>query len=214
MADLNAWEQTRPSDDDSRPGVWYRRDLGPLILQCGTARWGGGYIWAAFRGIARLTDWETGYDTLDDAMTDAENFAVSREAVEDFPSYSHSMVERYCPHCVPVSSGRYPEVFSHEYARVHQEEIQVAVLARLQDVAVDGLVERISRARLGRAIGELDPNLRPTQICVTLATALLQELGYVVNIENFASATSRMRAPNSYQLTTLGLTWMGGPLKR
>ena len=146
-------------------------------------------------------------------MMDAEKFAAKWEAEENFPSYSHSMVERYCPLCVPVSSARYPEVFFHEDARVHKEEIQVAVLARLQDVAVDGLVERISRAQLGRAIGELDPDLRPTQICVTLATAQLQELGYVVKIENFASATSRMRAPNSYQLTALGLTWMGGPLQ-
>ena len=116
MADLSAWEQTRPGGEDSRPGVWYRRDLGVLVLQCGTARWGGGYIWAAFSDRARQTDWETGYDTLDDAMTDAEKFAVKREAEENFPSYSHSMVERYCSLCVPVASGQYPEVFSHEDA--------------------------------------------------------------------------------------------------
>ena len=168
MADLNAWEQTRLSDEDSRPGVWYRQDFGELTLQCGSARWGDGYIWAAFNGRVRLTDWETGYDTMDDAMTDAEKFAVKWEAKENFPSYSHAMVERYCPFCVPVSSGRYPEVFSNEDARVHREAIQVAVLARLQDVAVDGLVESISRAQLGRAIGELDPDLRPTQICMSL----------------------------------------------
>ena len=146
-------------------------------------------------------------------MTDAEKFAVKWDAEENFPTYSHSMVERYCPLCMPVASGRYPEVFSNEDARVHQEEMQVAVIARLQDVAVDGLVERITRAQLGRAIGELDPDLRPTQTCMSLATAQLQERGYVMKIENFASATSRMRAPNSYQLTTLGLTWMGGPLQ-
>ena len=211
MADLNAWEQTRPSDEDSRPSVWYRRNLGALVLQCGTAHWGGGYIWAAFNDRVRLTDWETGYDTLDDAMMDAEKFAAKWEAEENFPSYSHSMVERYCPLCVPVSSARFPEVFSHEDARVHQEKIQVAVLVRLQDMAVDGLVERISRAQLGRAIGELDPDLRPTQICVTLATAQLQELGYVVKIENFASATSASfgtfpRAKCSNSQTTPGAT--------
>ena len=91
--------------------------------------------------------------------------------------------------------------------------MQVAVLARLQDVAVDGVVETINRAEIGMAIGDLDPDLRPTQTCVSLATTQLEEGGYVVKIENYASPTSRMRAPNSYQLTALGLSWKRGPLQ-
>ena len=40
---------------------------------------------------------------MDDAMTGAEKFAAKWEAEENFPSYSHSMVERYCSLCVPVA---------------------------------------------------------------------------------------------------------------
>ena len=91
--------------------------------------------------------------------------------------------------------------------------MQIAVLARLQDVAVDGHVESITRSELAMAIGDLEPDLRPTQTCVSLATAQLHERGYVVKIANYVSATSRMRAPNSYQLTDLGLSWVGEPLQ-
>ena len=88
--------------------------------------------------------------------------------------------------------------------------MQEAVLARLQDLAVDGSVEHLSHATLGMAIGDLEPDLRPTQTCMSKATTQLHERGFVVRIENYS--TGRMRAPNSYQLTDLGRLWMGGPL--
>ena len=125
--------------------------------------------------------------------------------------YSLRMVERYCPHCVPVVSGRYPEIFSHEDARIHQDNMQEAVLTWLQDLAVDGLVEHLPHADLAMTIGDSDPDLRPTQTCMSLATTQLYERGFIVRIENYSKG--RMRAPNSYELTSMGLSWMGGPLQ-
>ena len=128
-------------------------------------------------------------------------------------SYTHQMSERYCSLCVSTLLAAYPEVFSREDARIHIEAMREAILAELQDRADDGRIESITRSELAIAIGENEPEMRPTQTCISLASNRLEELGYLVKIENYASPRSRMRAPNSYQLTAQGLSWMGGSLQ-
>ena len=60
--------------------------------------------------------------------------------------------------------------------------MQEAVLARLQDLDVDGLVEHLSHASLGMPIGDLEPDLRLTQTYMRMATTHLHECGFIIRI--------------------------------